>query len=316
MENSTIGWMLLAAAVAGGVSGLLIWRHMRSTFVRCMEEIEDTIRSICDGEDVGEVCAGEDLWEESLTAKTRQELVRLSAICRSGRESSLHQKKEIQQMVSDISHQLKTPIANIVMYQDMILAKHSKQAEEQEEEVWLRIMRGQVQKLEFLVQALLKMSRLESAVISLKMQEESLYQCIAEAAAQITRKAGQKHLQLQISCPEDLYLPMDLKWTAEAVGNVLDNAVKYSPDGAKIWITVTELALFVRVDICDEGPGIAQEYYNDIFRRFWRAPGVHQEEGVGIGLYLTREILTRQGGYCRAGAAEGGGSCFSLYFAK
>ncbi|MBA4699772.1 MAG: HAMP domain-containing histidine kinase [Ruminococcus sp.] len=305
--------IIVGAVVAVGLSMVFwygTWRYMRRKFVRYTQEMEEMIRRIQKGEYLNK----EMLYNETLSSKTKQELLRLSDICRNERESSLRQKQEIQQMVSDISHQLKTPIANIVMYQDMLLSrKSSNQKRPGEEENWLRIMQSQVKKLDFLVQALLKMSRLESSMITLKLQEENLYQCIAEAVAQVTRKAKEKSLDIQVECPEETYLPLDMKWMAEAIGNVLDNAVKYSPNSGKITITVSKLELFVRVDICDEGPGIEEKHYADIFKRFWRAPGMHKEEGVGIGLYLTREILTRQGGYCRVNTAESGGSCFSLY---
>lgn len=289
------------------------WRYMRRKFVRYAQEMEEMIHRIQEGENLNE----EMFYDETLSSKTKQELLRLSDICQNERESSLRQKQEIQQMVSDISHQLKTPIANIVMYQDMLLSRKARNRERpDEEENWLRIMQNQVKKLDFLVQALLKMSRLESSMITLKIQEENLYQCIAEAVAQVTGQAKEKHLEIQVECTEETFLPVDMKWMTEAIGNVLDNAVKYSPDSGRITIMVSDLELFVRVDICDEGPGIEEEHYADIFKRFWRAPGVHKEEGVGIGLYLTREILTRQGGYCRVGMAAGGGSCFSLYLTR
>lgn len=300
-------------AGAGGlylVFWFITWKYMRNKFVRYTVDMEDIINRIQEAEEE------EIIYAETLPSKTRHELQRLSDICRNERESSLRQKEEIQQLVSDIAHQLKTPIANVLIYQDMLLSRRAGNQETDEETEWLQTMRSQVKKLDFLVQALVKMSQLESSLIVLNMQKENLYQCIAEGVAQMTRKAQEKDLDIQLLCPEDLYLSLDMKWMAEALGNVLDNAVKYSPERGKITITVTLLELFARVDISDEGPGILEQHYADVFKRFWRAPGMHKKEGVGIGLYLTREILTRQGGYCRIKAADGGGSCFSLYLRR
>jgi signal transduction histidine kinase len=307
---------IVAGAVAVGVGMVFwfgTWRYMRGKFVRYTQEMEELIRRIQEGEALNM----KSFYEETLSSKTKTELLRLSAIFQNEREINLRQKQEIQQMVSDISHQLKTPITNIIMYQDMLLSGKDRDKERlDEEETWLSIMQNQVKKLDFLVQALLKMSRLESSMITLEIKEENLYQCIAEAVAQVTRKAREKHLEIHLECSEKILLPMDMKWMTEAIGNVLDNAVKYSPSYGEVIITVISLELFIRVDICDEGPGIEEKHYADIFKRFWRTPDTHKVEGVGIGLYLTREILTRQGGYCKVGNSDAKGSCFSLYLLK
>lgn len=290
------------------------WRYMRKKFVRYTEEIEGFIQQIQEGKDLSTEIA----YSETLSSKTKQELLRLEEIFRNEQKKAVGQKQEVQQMVSDISHQLKTPISNIVMYQDMLLARQNERGEglNEEERNWILIMQAQVKKLDFLVQALLKMSRLESSMIAMKIQEENLYQCIAEAAAQVTRQAEEKCMNVQVECAEDIFLPLDRKWTIEAIGNVLDNAVKYSPEGGNIRIAAENLGMFVRIDVSDNGPGIDEKYYADIFKRFWRAPEVHQEKGVGIGLYLTREILTKQGGYCKVGVSASGGTRFSIYLMK
>ena len=247
---------------------------------------------------------------ESLEGKLTAELMKLSKIYSNAKTSSSMQKKEIQQMVSDISHQLKTPIANIVMYNDMVLEREMPREEQVK---YLQITKTQVEKLEFLVQALVKMSRVESAMIVLEPRRENLFQCVAQAVSGITAKAEKKELQVEVTCPEEIVLSIDQKWTTEAIENVLENAVKYTPEGGRIDVTVNRLELFTRIDIKDTGIGIEEKQYNDVFKRFWRAPGVHQKEGVGIGLYLTREIITRQGGYMKVHGVLGQGSCFSIY---
>ncbi|XCP86460.1 HAMP domain-containing sensor histidine kinase [Roseburia hominis] len=251
--------------------------------------------------------------EDTLPSRLIWQIVQLDKWCQYARESALSQKQEIQQMVSDISHQLKTPIANIMMYQDM-LAMHSLSKEK--EDACICILQQEVRKLDFLVQALMKMSRLESAMIVLEQKRADLCQCVAQALAGITRRAGEKLLAVRTECPEECMACIDRKWTVEAIENVLDNAVKYSGDGKSIEISITELEMYARLDIRDEGPGIAEEQFEKIFRRFYRAPEVHDAEGVGIGLYLTREILSRQGGYIKVESKVGEGSCFSLYFLK
>ena len=139
---------------------------------------------------------------------------------------------------------------------------------------------------------------------------------MAKKVFTVLAKAEKKHIQLSADCDSELTVKHDPKWTAEAIGNILDNAVKYMKEGGNVTIRAVPLELFVRVDITDQGPGIPEEDYSRIFQRFWRGPETGTQEGVGIGLYLTREIVTRQGGYVKVASCPGKGSTFSLYFQK
>lgn len=302
--------MALAIAAAAVLVCVLVcagmWQYTRRRYVRFTENITDAVERLERGESLDSSVMD----EESLEGKVYLELTRLAKIYNTDKDRSSDQKKEIQQMVSDISHQLKTPIANILMYSDMV---SEQDLLEEEREKYLGVMKNQVEKLDFLVKALVKMSRVESAMIVLKPQEENLYQCIAQAVSAVSSPAEEKRLHVKVECQENDTLILDKKWTAEAIGNVLDNAVKYTPEGGHIWINVEHLELFTRIDITDDGIGIEEAHYNDVFKRFWRGQEVHKEQGVGIGLYLTREIITRQGGYVKVSARAGGGSRFSLY---
>lgn len=305
MNNWTVSLIIAGTVLLCLCLCLCMWMYTRRSYVRFTGMILELVRKM----EKGETLQG-DPNEESLEGKVTAELVRLSKIYYHAENISVSQKKEVQQIVSDISHQLKTPIANILMYNDMVLGRELPRAEE---EAYLRIMRGQVEKLSFLVEALVKMSRMESAMIVLNQKEENLYQCLAQAAAAISTSAERKRLRVSVECPEQYPVWIDRKWTAEAIGNVLDNAVKYTAEGGHISIRVNSLEMFTRIDIEDDGIGIEEKHYNDIFKRFWRDAKVHDREGVGIGLYLTREIITRQGGYVKVSGRPGSGSCFSLY---
>lgn len=213
-------------------------------------------------------------------------------------------------MISDISHQLKTPIANITMYNDTIL-NHDLPAKQQYR--FLKIMQKQVEKLDFLVRSLMKMSRLENSMIKLKKEENSLFDMVVEVVENLSIPMEKKKLDLQIDCPQNLRICYDRKWTAEALFNVMDNAVKYTPEYGKIRVEAEVLGMFVRLSVSDTGIGIAPEHMNDVFQRFFREEKVHNEKGVGIGLYLAREIITKQGGYMKVVSKEDAGSTFSIY---
>lgn len=213
-------------------------------------------------------------------------------------------------MVSDISHQLKTPIANITMYNDTIL-NHDLPAKQQYR--FLKIMQKQVEKLDFLVRSLMKMSRLENSMIKLKKEENSLFDMVVEVVENLSIPMEKKKLDLQIDCPKNLRICYDRKWTAEALFNVMDNAVKYTPEYGKIRVEAEVLGMFVRLSVSDTGIGIAPEHMNDVFQRFFREEKVHNEKGVGIGLYLAREIIIKQGGYMKVVSKEDVGSTFFIY---
>ena len=122
-----------------------------------------------------------------------------------------------------------------------------------------------------------------------------------------------KNIQIDVECGVDTVVRHDIKWTAEALENILDNAVKYTPEGGSIRVTVRPWQFYTRIDITDTGIGIAAEHYNDVFKRFYRAQEVSAEEGVGLGLYLARGILTRQKGYITVFSEPGTGTTFSVF---
>lgn len=249
-------------------------------------------------------------YEDSLTAKVQGKLMQYFDIMSEGKRQSQQDKQVIQSLVSDISHQVKTPIANIKMFTN-ILQQHQLPPEKQAE--FLRTMEGQIDKLDFLMQSLIKMSRLETGTFVLHPQEGRLADTIALAMSAVWAKAEAKEISLSADCDSSICVQHDPKWTAEALGNILDNAVKYTPPGGSVTVSVRPWQFYTRVDIADTGIGIAEEHYNDIFQRFYRDPQVASQEGVGLGLYLANGIITRQKGYISVKSKVGKGTTFSVY---
>ena len=163
------------------------------------------------------------------------------------------------------------------------------------------------------MQSLIKMSRLETGTFLLHMEENSLYNTIAQAVNGVWAKARQKNIQIEADCDSHICIRHDAKWTAEAFGNILDNAVKYTPKGGSISICVRPWQFYTRIDISDTGIGIAPEHYHDIFKRFYRTQEAATAEGVGLGLYLARGIITRQKGYISVKSNYKEGTTFSVY---
>ena len=250
---------------------------------------------------------------ETLFARISYRLSRLSGLMRENRRRVDKERQELQMLVSDISHQVKTPVSNLKMVTDTLLTQP---VTEKERRDFLQGIRGQTDKLEFLFQALVKTSRLETGAIRLVKKDGPLIDTLAQAMSGIVYEAEKKDISVTVQCPDDLRLSHDSKWTAEALFNLLDNAVKYTPTGGRISVSVEQWEMYIKLDVSDTGKGISENQQAAIFRRFYREEEVHDKPGVGIGLYLAREVVTRQGGYIRVTSEIGRGSTFSVFLPK
>lgn len=246
---------------------------------------------------------------DTLWGKCGEKLSRIDRIWRKKEETYSLEKRHMKELISDISHQTKTPIANMKLYLEFL------QKEELSEKgsEFLGNLEGQVEKLDFLMQSMVKMSRLETGIIQIRSEPENLYETLTKAVTEIVPAAAQKQIELSVDCQESYALRHDKKWTEEAIFNVLDNAVKYTKPFGKIHVKVIRQEIYTRISISDTGKGILPERQAEIFARFYREPEVHGGNGVGIGLYLTRKILKLQGGYIEVRSEAGKGSEFHLY---
>ncbi len=204
-----------------------------------------------------------------------------------------NEKDKLKELISDISHQTKTPIANLVLYGELL--EGSELTEEQKSNV--KAILTQTEKLRFLIDSLVKLSRLESGIIQLERTKTEVFPILQNVVEQVKERTAVKGLELILN-ETDVAATIDSKWTQEAIFNIADNAVKYTDKGS-ITISATEFDMFVRVDISDTGKGIPEEDQPKIFGRFYRGTSTKSEEGVGIGLHLAREIISGQGGYIK-----------------
>jgi signal transduction histidine kinase len=202
-------------------------------------------------------------------------------------------------------------VANILLYTQLL----SEQELSPEGRDCAAALESQVEKLRALVDALVKISRLETGILALHPKEGPLAPMLEAAAAQFAPRAAEKEITLTL-IPTDAQAVFDPKWTAEAVCNLLDNAVKYTPAGGMVTVEVIPYQMFCRVNVTDNGPGIPEAERAKIFQRFYRSPAAYETEGVGIGLYLARQIAEGQGGYIKVSSQPGRGSCFSLYLPR
>ena len=247
-------------------------------------------------------------FDESLLSAVESRFAHYLAANAVSAQKLQEEKDKIKTLIADISHQTKTPVANILLYAQLL----SEQELSPEGRDCAAALEGQVEKLRALIEALVKTSRLEAGVLALHPRAGPLGPVLEEAAAQFAPRAAERRIRLVIS-PTDISAVFDPKWTGEALCNLLDNAVKYTPAGGRVTVEAVSYQLFCRIDVTDTGPGIPEEERAKVFQRFYRSPAAYEAEGVGIGLYLARQIAQGQGGYIKASSRPGQGSRFSLY---
>ena len=248
--------------------------------------------------------------EDTLLDRINHQLNRLYRMLQNNKKTIEEQRADLQGMISDISHQVATPVTNLKMAAATLLEQDCPRSEQVE---YLQSMNVQLDKLEFLMSTMIKASRLETGVIALAKQPFPIYETLARALGSIFLKAEEKHLRVMVNCPSDLLVPHDPKWTAEALLNILENSVKYTPAGGRIQVTIERWEACVKIDISDTGCGIPESAHGAIFKRFYRQPEVHNIEGIGIGLYLTREIISKQGGRIKVNSVVGNGATFTIF---
>lgn len=296
-----LGLMALAALL---LLGLWLWLDARRTVRR----LDRMLSTAIDGG------FGEESFDESAPSALESRMARfLNGSARSLRGVQ-RQRESIQRLLSDISHQTKTPLTNLRLYSTLLMEEELTPRQREQAQVIFQ----QSEKLSFLIETLVKLSRLETDVLAVTPKSQPLSPLLERAASQAKAAAEQKGIALQLHLQQqaEMRALYDLRWTAEALGNLLDNAVKYTPPDGCIQVSATQYELFCRIDVRDNGIGVAEEEQAQIFGRFYRGRQVREQEGLGIGLYLAREIAQKQGGYLKLSSRPGQGSTFSLYLPR
>ena len=292
-------YAIIAVSVLLGC-GIAFWYRQRTR--RILESMNRMLDIAMQGDFT------EDSFDESMLSALESKLAHYLAASTVSARNVAAEKEKLKTLIGDISHQTKTPIANILLYTQLLMEQPGNTA-------CLDALDGQTKKLQSLMDALVKTSRLESGVIVLNPVCGKLQSVMDAALSQIAPKAAAKEIQITME-PTDADAVFDLKWTEEAIYNLLDNAVKYTPAGGAVRVTATAYQMFSAIHVSDTGPGIPEEEQPRVFQRFYRGAAHAEEEGVGIGLYLVRQIAEGQGGYVKVQSQVGTGSTFSLFLPR
>lgn len=274
---------------------------VRKSLVRYTDSFMDSLDAML----AGKSCISPAVSQETLTGKIQMKMCQLQEVLERKSEENLHQKELLESMISDVSHQVKTPVASLRMYHSL-LERDGLDPEKRAQ--FLQAAERQTDKLEFFMNSMIRMSRLETGIVKVQPANNSVYDLLAQAVCDAAVKAEEKNIGISVDCPEGMQAYFDRKWTAEAVFNILDNGVKYTQAGGKLEITVQKTDFFVRICIKDNGRGIAEDRIPKIFQRFYREPELADTEGVGLGLYLAREIVMKQGGFLEVWSEQGAGT--------
>ena len=293
-------WGWIFGAVCLLAAAMMVYYSRRKTR-KTMETLNTMLEQAMDGSYT------ESSFDESMLSALETRFAQYLSASAASAQNITEEKDRIKELIGDISHQTKTPIANLLLYTELL------QEEDLSPEVktCVDMLHNQSEKLRFLIDALVKLSRLENGIITLQPETQKIAPILQQVQTQFEAKAAEKGLKLMIQ-PTEADACFDAKWTTEALCNLVDNAIKYTEHGG-ISISVTPYELFVRVDVKDTGVGIPEAQQAQIFSRFYRGEEQAPQEGVGIGLYLTREILQKEGGYIKVSSQPGEGSIFSMF---
>lgn len=298
--SDIIVWILLTVALAAAVIAIVSYYRSK----RVMDGMERLLRAAMEDD------FSDETFDESRMSAIETKFAHfLSASALSVRNVNW-EKEKIKSFIGDISHQTKTPIANLLLYCELL----------QEEELAasarsnVDAIYGQANKLRFLIDSLVKLSRLENGILVLSEKKVPLQPMLESVCKEYQTKAQNKGISLILQ-ETDAHAMADVKWTTEAVGNIVDNAIKYTDEGS-VTISVKPYELFTAINVTDTGIGISEAEQAKIFTRFYRSKDLAQQDGVGIGLYLAREIITAEGGYIKVTSKPGEGSTFSIFLSN
>ncbi|MCI9595884.1 MAG: HAMP domain-containing histidine kinase [Firmicutes bacterium] len=234
------------------------------------------------------------MYDESLDSAISERLTRIVDISRTQKESAEQERDTIKSLLSNMSHQIRTPLANITLYAGLL-------KDELKESSSVRLadkVEKNAEKLEFFMKELLKSSYAEQEIISVNPKIIELDKTMKKSCQLVELDAMKKNIHIRLERSEYQAFA-DPKWTEEVFANILENAVKYSPKGTEVTITPILYESFVCVRITDHGMGIPEQEQGKVFQRFYRGTNVIHQQGFGIGLYLAREVLRKQQGYIK-----------------
>jgi len=302
-RNRTLGFLISFSVALIALLAWLALRELRRQLkqIRSLAiSMEDTVKHnrpmayrVYDEGELGLLASG----AQELTTRLRETI------------EQLHRDKTfLKDTVADISHQLKTPLASLMIYIDLL---QTGQVDSDHADEFLRTCKRELDRMEWLTLTLLKLARLEADALKLELKDSSLAETVRHAVRSVATLAANKRVTIEVEhSGSELVVPHDSHWMAEALANLLKNAVEHSPAGSTVAIGWENTPVFVRVQVKDQGRGIEPRHLPHIFKKFYRSSS--EGSGVGLGLPLAKSIVEKHGGVLSAAANPDGGTIFRL----
>ncbi len=284
-------------------------QQKQDSFASQLIEISDMLEVLIQKNTISYVPLGKDtLFEKIVT-----QIQRISEI-NYANEKILEQKQEdMKQFLAEISHQIRTPLANMETY----LALLEDDSVTEEKQTYLKAVTNSEQKIHFLIEKFMIAARMENRIIQIHKQILDLKETVAEAIFQVYQKAQVKKIYIEIQEEKDIEKMVlhDKNWICESIYNLLDNSIKYSPENSKIMVCMEDNEMFTEIRVEDEGIGITPKEENKIFQLYYRGENTYQQEGFGMGLFITREIVKKHDGFMRV-KRKNKGLAMSIFLPK
>lgn len=299
-EYNLLLFFLIAAAVLAAAYAI----YSKIKMNRQIKKLDEMLDKAIDGSFT------ESRFDESQLSYIENKMWKYLSLSEISARKTADEKSKIKTLIADISHQTKTPVSNIMLYSELLAECELSDVEKD----YANRIYSQSEKLSFLITSLVKLSRLETGIIALSPKGTAVAPMLRNIIVQAQAKAAEKGLELTLECYDEKAV-FDEKWTNEAIWNIVDNALKYTDKGS-VKISVKEYEMFLCIEISDTGRGIPEEEMTQIFSRFYRSENTISEEGVGIGLYIARQIISAEKGYIKVTSEIGKGSTFSVFLSK
>ena len=252
----------------------------------------------------------EDNVEDELNS-LKNELYKLTVMLKSRTDDSLKEKEMVYNLVSDISHQLKTPLTSIQILLDNL--NESKNMDEATRNRFIFEVSRKAESMNWLIKSLLKLSKIDAKAVEFKDENVNLNSMLEEIVNNLEIMAEVKNISIKLNTKENVNVVLDFAWNKEAIQNIVKNAIEHSKSTVKI--TLSDNKVYSKIEIEDNGEGISKKDIKHIFDRFYKSSNA-SEDSIGIGLALSKSIIEKQNGYIGVESKEGIGTKFVIKYIK
>ena len=311
-RNQTMLSIFLLLVFLFGAIYLSLFLYLRRQH-RTFSNAENTIRQFLDGNTTSRIeCSQAGDWYSLFHA-----INEMAAILSAHAENQRQTKEFLQDIISDVSHQMKTPLSALKMYHE-IIESHKDDAATVSSftECAMRqfVSQREIRRMEDVIYTLLKLARLDAGIIRMEKTPENLSVLMQDVLERFETWAEREHKTITLSGKEDVVLSCDALWVSEAIGNIVKNALEHTETGGHIGVKWSQSPLMTQIEISDDGKGIHPEDLYNIFKRFYRSRLSSDVHGIGLGLPLAKSIVEAHSGTISVTSSLGAGTTFTLNF--